>query len=228
VSHTSFTVFDVNDPIIQHEPPTSANEGQLWLDTSQDPYKLYIYQGKDWVYFNQQEGKTIYTTQPETYFEGDIWILSEAQYTYGKGTMLTAIATVTVPGGFNITHWTDANPDVNNTIKNITEHFSWDGSGVTIAQKTTSSSGSTEIPFHVHISSTKMGFYSDKDEVVHIGNNSAIIQNATFEGTEGTTFKNNAHFHDRVEILNEKDNTLSGFAFQTEDDGSFSLIIIGT
>lgn len=233
VSNTSFTVFDVNDPIMQSEQPASANEGQLWLDTSKAPYVLYIYQKGKWVYFNQQEGKTIYTTRPETYFVGDIWILDEDQYNYGKGTMLTAIATVTVPGGFNITHWTDANPGTSSVIKNIVESFDWDNTGIKISHKITSSSGQTETPFYVHIDSQKMGFHSVSDgediEVVHVGNNSATIQNATFEGAEGTIFKNNAHFHDRVEILNENSSgVLKGFAFQTEEDGSFSLILVGT
>lgn len=233
VSNTSFTVFDVNDPIMQSEQPVSANEGQLWLDTSKNPYVLYIYQKGKWVYFNQQEGKTIYTTRPETYSVGDIWILDEDQYDYGKGTMLTAIAAVTVPGGFNITHWTDANPGTSSVIKNIVEHFDWDSTGIKISHKITSSSGQTETPFYVHIDSQKMGFHSvsggEDTEVVHIGNKSATIQNATFEGTDGTTFKNNAHFHDRVEILNENSSgVLEGFAFQTEEDGSFSLILART
>ena len=232
VSNTSFTVFDLNDPILSNKTPSSAKEGQLWLDTSKHPYVLYIYQGGKWEYFNQQAGKTIYTTEPTTYTAGDIWILDRDQHGYGKGTMLTAIATVTVPGGFNITHWTDANPNTTNVISSIVESFSRDDNGIKIAQKIKYTSGKVESPFYVHIDSQRMGFHSVvdgvDDEVVHIGNSSAEILNATFKGDHGTKFENAASFYNQVNILNEKnDGTTSGFAFQTEDNGSFSLILVG-
>ena len=233
VSNTSFTVFDVNDPIIGGEKPSSANDGQLWLDTNEQPYVLYIYQNGEWVYFNQQSGKTIYTKQPVTYSEGDIWILEEDFFVgnellYGTGTMLTAQHSVTVPGGFDINHWSDTNPNITNTIKDIKESFIRDEKGIKIVHTATSSSGEKTTPFYVHIDSSRMGFYSDDVEVVHIGNNSATVKNATFQG-ENTTFETDASFQQRVDIVNKTDDgTTSGFAFQTETDGSFSLIRIGT
>ena len=72
-----------------------------------------------------------------------------------------------------------------------------------------------------------MGFYSDDTEVVHIGNNSAAIKNATFQGEEAT-FEVKAEFQNRVDIVQQKsDGSTHGFAFQTEDNGSFSLILVG-
>jgi hypothetical protein len=235
VSNNSFTVFDLNDPVLGNSAPLDPKEGQLWLDTSKNnAYVLYIYQDGEWVYFNQQIGKNIYTTQPETYSVGDIWILSESdgeKYSYGKGAMLTATETVTVKGGFSITHWTDAVPGTTNAIKNITESFSWDNDGVNIAQKIIHQDGNVTSPFYVQITSTKMGFHSvangEDDEVVHIGNSSATILNATFEGDKGTKFENDADFYNQVNILHKKDGKESGFAFQTEADGSFSLILVG-
>lgn len=233
VSNTSFTVFDVNDTIIDRDQPDSANNGQLWLDTSKSPFVLYIYQNGEWVRFNQQEGQTIYTERPTTYMIGDIWILTEdfivdGEIKYGQGTMLRAEAAVTVPGGFHISHWTDANPDTTNAIKNITESFKRDNDGISIVHEITKS-GQVERPFYVHINSQRMGFYDKDDiEVVHIGNNSAAIKNATFQGEE-TIFETKAEFQNRVDIVQQNtDGSTHGFAFQTEDNGSFSLILVGT
>ena len=65
-----------------------------------------------------------------------------------------------------------------------------------------------------------MGFHSVADgvdtEVVHIGNKSAEIKNATLDGADGTHIKNDASFYNQVNILNDNsDGTTSGFAFQT-------------
>lgn len=239
VSSVSTTIFDLNDPIISDTEPEGAQNGQLWLNTSKHPYTLYICQNKKWVYFNQQSGKTIHTSKPETYSEGDIWILSESYgetigdtaYYYGEGTMLRAISAVDVVGGFSITHWTDANSDTSGTITNIKESFSWDDTGINIAKKMKYASGQIASPFYVHIDSERMGFHSvvdgDDIEVVHIGNNSSTIKNATFEGSDGTVFDNNASFYNQVNILNKKsDGKEIGFTFQTEADGSFSLILV--
>ena len=42
-------------------------------------------------------------------------------------------------------------------------------------------------------------------EVVHIGNNSSIIQNATFQGNEGTKFENSIHCEQQINMM-KKDN----------------------
>lgn len=235
ISRASTTVFDLNDPILGGSAPQDAKDGQLWLDTSCTPYTLHICQDGKWTYFNPQAGKTIHTSEPETYSEGDIWILSAAYdkngYYYGKGSMLTATETVIIPGGFSITHWDYMDSEITNIVANVKESFSWDDTGVNIAQKMTYSSGKITTPFYVHIDSQRMGFHSVSDdsdvEVVHIGNNSAEIKNATFDGSDGTTFNNDASFYNQVNILNKNDDgTEVGFSFQTEENGSFSLVLI--
>ena len=73
---------DLNDlkntaTIISDEQPSDANEGQLWLNTSTEPYTLMIFTNGKWKYFSQQDGETIYITRPESYNMGDLWIVSE-------------------------------------------------------------------------------------------------------------------------------------------------------
>lgn len=56
VAKTSFTVIDINDPIISDYPPENVKYGQLWLDTSENPYVLKIYTKLDNLYtFGEQE-----------------------------------------------------------------------------------------------------------------------------------------------------------------------------
>lgn len=43
VTKSSATIIDTNDPIISDTEPTNVKLGQLWLDTSTDPYVLKIY-----------------------------------------------------------------------------------------------------------------------------------------------------------------------------------------
>ena len=55
------------------------------------------------------------------------------------------------------------------------------------------------------------------EKVVSISNNSATIQNATFEGGNDTTFDNNAQFNKQVNFGN--------FVWKIESNGSLSLAI---
>lgn len=233
LSTTNVTVIDTNDPIVSSERPQNANNGQLWLDTSSIPYQLYIYEIKDgvgeWRLFSQQNGGAIYTSRPDSYSEGDLWILADGEtcLSYTAGTMLKASTTSST---FNEKHWTDTDPD--GTIKNIKESFSWDNSGIRIAKRVVDSNDNVITPFYVHIDSTRMGFHSveynngikSKDvEVVHIGNNSATIQNATFQGGDGTKFENTALFEQQINMY--KPGTTKGFTWKIEKNGSLSLSI---
>ena len=76
-----------------------------------------------------------------------------------------------------------------------------------------------------------MGFHSVEyqngvqvkdNEVVHIGNNSAIIQNATFQGADGTQFENQVTFEQQINMTNES----GGFIWKIEPNGSLSLAIM--
>ena len=63
-------------------------------------------------------------------------------------------------------------------------------------------------------------------EVVHVGVNSATIQNATFEGSDGTTFENNVVLNQETHMRGK---TAGGeqvnFIWKTESNGSLSLAI---
>lgn len=348
VSRTNAVVTDLNDPIISDTEPANAKYGQLWLDTSSDPYVLKIYTKKEsaytlgdvqslilsklnsntarreieygysvdvsddgkvtlsspilstyasysgannetdvlrgnfclpkggkiiyyveedssfktateigagttyyervatkvrpvtgetstydsWEYFSQQNGGAVYTSQPSQYSTGDLWILAENETckNFGPGTMLKAIRSSTI---FNEYDWADAMEDITTTIMNIKESFYWDDTGIKVMRRVTDSNGNVTNPFYVHIDSTRMGFHSveyengaikNDVEVVHIGNNSATIQNATFEGENGTIFENSASFKESINIYNQEET--AGFAWKIEANGSLSLAIL--
>ena len=183
-----------------------------------------------WEYFSQQNGGAVYTSQPSQYSAGDLWILAENETckNFGPGTMLKAIRSSTI---FNEYDWADAMEDITTTITNIKESFYWDDTGIKVMRRVTDSNGNVTNPFYVHIDSTRMGFHSveyengaikNDVEVVHIGNNSAIIQNATFQGENDTTFENNTIFNKQVTMRGTSD-----FIWQIESNGSLSLAIGG-
>lgn len=160
----------------------------------------------------------------------DVFIVQGRYYIFdAENTLYECVTVIT-------SHWIDAVEDITTVISNVKESFTWDDSGIQVAKKVTTGNG-VSTPFYVHIDSERMGFHSQtidnsivKDvEVVHIGNNSAIIQNATFEGSDGTIFNNDvqinedANFYGSVNIYNE---SKDGFAWQVEDDGSLSLMVI--
>ena len=185
-----------------------------------------------WEYFSQQNGGAVYTSQPSQYSTGDLWILAENETckNFGPGTMLKAIRSSTI---FNEYDWADAMEDITTTIMNIKESFYWDDTGIKVMRRVTDSNGNVTNPFYVHIDSTRMGFHSveyengaikNDVEVVHIGNNSATIQNATFEGENGTIFENSASFKESINIYNQEET--AGFAWKIEANGSLSLAIL--
>lgn len=214
-------------PIVSDTQPSDAKDGQLWLNTSTDPYTLMIFSNGEWVYFSQQEGGRIYTSEPEEYSAGDIWILAEGETygEYGAGSILKADENL---------NWVDAISGITSTIMNVRESFEWDKTGIKVMKKVTHASGNVTNPFYVHIDSTRMGFHSvnyddngkemEDIEVVHIGNNSATIQNAVFQGGENTTFENTAVFEQQINIC--KPDTGVGFTWKVEKNGSLSLAII--
>ena len=90
--------------------------------------------------------------------------------------------------------------------------------------------GQTDNAFYVNMTSQEMGFYDNSDtnspnqKVVNIGNKSATIQNAVFQGSAGTQFENNVTFKKQINL--SKPNETAGFAWQIEQNGSLSLAII--
>jgi len=212
--------------IISSVEPSSASDGQMWLDTSIEPYVLKVYNNDEWVYFDQQNGCKIYTSMPSEYSMGDIWILSDGEIygSYGAGSILKADENL---------NWVDAVSSITDTIINVNESFKWDDSGIKVMKKVTHENGNITNPFYVHIDSTRMGFHSvdynqsgqeiSDVEVVHIGNNSATIQNATFQGERGTKFENNATFEQQINMYEQ--GTTTGFVWKIEQDGSLSLAV---
>ena len=228
VARTNTTVLDLNDPIVNDSAPTNPKIGQLWLDTSMSPSILKMWDGANWVNSGYQNGKTVYTSMPEAgkYSPGDLWILAdnEVYNGYTAGSILRANENL---------EWVDALSDVSSTIKNIKESFEWDNAGIKVMRRVEDANGNIIKPFYVHIDSTKMGFHSveyqngvakNDVEVVHIGNNSSIIQNATFQGSDGTKFENQVSFKKQINIHTPDAN--AGFAWKVESNNSLSLAII--
>ena len=212
-------------PIISSTQPVSANEGQMWLNTSTVPYTLMTFTNGKWAHFSKQ-GETVYTSKPTQYVSGDIWILgaNERYGDYGPGSILKADKTLS---------WVDAISDITSTIKNVKESFKWDDNGIKVMKRTVDENGNATNPFYVHIDSTRMGFHSveynngiatNDVEVVHVGNNSSVIQNATFQGGSGTKFENAATFERQINM--RKPNTTAGFVWKIENNGSLSLSIM--
>lgn len=210
--------------IISSTIPTDANEGQMWLDTSATPYSLMVFTNGEWDRFSKH-GETVYTSEPSKYVAGDIWILGANEYygSYGPGSILKADKDL---------NWVDAISDITRTIKNVKESFQWDDDGIKVMKRVVDDNGNATNPFYVHIDSTRMGFHSveynngiatNDVEVVHVGNNSSVIQNATFQGGSGTKFENAATFERQINM--RKPNTTTGFVWKIENNGSLSLSI---
>lgn len=229
ISYTHTMVIDSNDPIVSGDEPTNPVDKQLWLDTSVNPsvLKIYSQETNEWLECSQQTGKSIYTSQPSSYVEGDLWILAEGEKCgdFGPGSMLKA---TTTSDTFSELHWIDADKENTSLKNNIKQYFSFNAeTGLKIGQ--------ADNAFYVNIDSTNMGFHSidtsgTDSEVVQIGINSATIQNATFEGSNGTifkndaTFENNATFNQQINIY--KQDSVSGFTWKLEENNSLSLAIL--
>jgi hypothetical protein len=228
IQDTNKQIQDVKDAatIVSDIEPADAQDGQLWLDTSVTPYALMIFTNNEWVYFDQQKGGKVYTSRPAEYNVGDLWILADGEVygNYGAGSILKANESL---------HWVDAMSNVTTTITNVNESFKWDNSGIRVMQKTEHESGNIINPFYVHLDSKRMGFHSvdysengeevNDVEVVHIGNNSSTIQNATFQGADGTKFENSVNFEQQMNI--SKPNSDVVFTWKREENGSLSLAI---
>ena len=210
--------------IISDVQPISANDGQLWLDTSTEPYTLMVFTNGEWEYLSQQDGIQIYTSKPSTYSQGDIWILGDGELypennpIYSSGNILRADANL---------NWVDVTPDITQTISNVQQYFEFNkNDGLKIGQK--------DNKFHVNISSTRMSFYDksdgedvterprDPDEVVYISNKSAVMKKLIVE--EESKFESQASFEGKINMY--KSNTTSGFGWKIEENGSLSLAVL--
>ena len=200
-------ITDIKDysTIIGSNIPSDGKEGQMWLDTSTEPYTLKIYNNGEWVYFEQRNGCKIYTSTPSEYSMGDIWILTDGDVygSYGQGTILKADENL---------NWIEVTNESSIIINNVKQYFDFNATtGLKIGQK--------DEKFYVNISSQKMGFYDNSNgrnqEVVSISNNAATIKGLTVE--DSANINCNATFNSEVNFF--------GFVWKKESNGSLSLSI---
>lgn len=225
VARAHATVIDLNDPIISTTEPSNPKSGQLWLNTSKTPYTLYIYENGSWVYFTQQNGKTIYTSKPNSYSKGDLWILAvgekceytlnDVEYSFKEGSMLRAKESSSTHVS---SHWEDAMKDFTTLKNNIDQYFTFSAAnGLTIGQ--------SDKKFHVNITSEKMGFYDGDTEVVHISNKSANIDNLTVE--HGLIADCSTTLNGDTIMQKQINNKTYKFIWQVEEsNGSLSLVVV--
>lgn len=226
------TLIDLNDTFVGNTTPINPYIGQMWLDTTDSILK--VYNGSQWEASFQQNGQTVYTTQPTSYNLNDIWIVENGGYSgtnssdetveYDAGTLLKAKKSSTI---FSIDDWQDAMSSVTTTVSNINQYMkfvpSGDNRGLKISEQ--------DDKFYVRIRSDKMGFYDNSGntgevEVVSIGSDSATINNAIID--KGATFECSATFNNSDAIkISGKESDHNNFIFRIEDNGSLSLCIDG-
>ena len=202
----SITIYDVNNEILcsQSNIKYYGSDEVAQIAVNED-VELYLIYSNGEMYFvkkNMQNG----------------FLCEQTNSKFVNGTLLKAIESSST---FSYDHWIDISPENTELQNNIYQNF-------TFNKETGLKIGQTDNKFYVNIDSKKMGFHSIDDkgndvEVVHIGNNSATIQNATFEGSNGTTFNNNTTFKQQINIY--KPNTTTGFTWKVEANGSLSLVV---
>lgn len=211
---------NIDQTIVSDTRPENVEKGQLWVDTSTSPNVLKIWNGSEWANANSQDGGAIYTSQPNEYKAGDLWILADGETygDYGPGSVLKADEDL---------NWVDAISEYTELLNNAKQYFEFNAdTGLKIGQK--------DEKFYVNIDSQEMGFYDNTngqhEKVVSISNNSANIKNATFEGENGTIFQNDATFQQNAtfeqQINIKTSDSTAGFAWKVEENGSLSLVIV--
>ena len=210
----------INNAEISDVAPSNPKNGQMWVNTSTNPYEVMIFnqsneneQG-EWVYFSQQYGKAVYTQKPSKYDTGDLWVLADGEVygAFGPGSILKADENL---------NWVDAISDITRMRDNVNQYFEFnDTTGLKIGQM--------DQKFYTRITSQRMSFcenpnvessgssYVDPNEVVYIGNRSANIKNLVVE--------EHAEFNCNVD-LNGQINIGGAFVLKRESNGSLSLAV---
>ena len=215
IASTSVMVIDSNDPIVSDVEPPNPILGQMWLNTTTDPYTLMIFEEDDngngkWNRFSQQNGGVVHISRPSSYTQGDLWILASGETcgNFVEGAMLCAKETSSV---FDESDWVEAINGLSDLKYNVNQYFEFNKSeGLKIGQD--------DNAFYVRISSQKMGFYDNSDgqdkEVVYISNESANIDGLIVETSLDVNCE--ATFNDQVNF--------GKFAWKIESNGSLSLV----
>lgn len=229
-SHTSVT-FKMPNPAIMYHNAFFGSVGYNWGRTG-DSITIYdndnniICSQSDITYYGSDKVAEIAPSEDVElyliYSDGQMYLVkknmvnkflcNKTESKFINATLLQAIQSSTT---FSYDHWVDISPEETELQNNIYQNFEFN-------KETGLKIGQTDNKFYVNIDSQKMGFHSvdgDKNdvEVVQIGINSATVQNATFKGSNGTTFDNNAQFNQEVGFGN--------FVWQEESDGSLSLSV---
>jgi hypothetical protein len=191
--------------------PESPYEGQLWVDTSGDNAILKTWNSEKQIWISssvQPTGTTLYTSKPDQYSAGDLWILANEEKCgkFSAGSILKAEVS---SSEFNEAHWVDAIESTTNILQNFTFNPEI---GLRIGQ--------TDNKFYVNIDSTEMGFYDNSNDddpdkkVVSIGNQNATIKNVIVE--------DKAEFNCDVKVNGNI--AIPGFAIIQENNGSISIV----
>lgn len=204
----SITIYGVNGEIIcsQNDIKYYGTDETVKINLNADSELYLIYSGGQMYLLKKYKLNSFFCEKTTSRFI--------------NGTLLKAIESSTM---FNYDHWVDITPENTKMQNNIYQNFEFNkNSGLTIGQ--------TDNAFYVNINSQEMGFYDNSDpnspnqKVVNIGNKSATVQNAVFQGSEGTKFENNVTFEQQINVC--KPDTTTGFALKIEQNGSLSLAVI--
>lgn len=231
VSNCQETILDVNDPISSTTEPQNPVDGQLWLDISGDRYVIKAYSEAigGWQVVQAAAGTEIFTSKPNAYLQGDIWILSEEDMLdvtisekYTAGTMLRAVNSLST--GFTIDDWTDAlyyteaiNALTQYKIDNLDAYFKFDSDDGLIIGNDINQIAETR--YYVQILPNQIQFCKTENDIttpyITLAENKTTIVETDFTGD--------------ISILATTTNptpsfSLGNFKFQIESNGSLSLI----
>lgn len=231
VSNCQETILDVNDPISSSSEPQNPTDGQLWLDISGDRYviKAYSESTGEWQTVQAAAGTEIFTSKPNMYLQGDIWILNEEDVLdatiaekYTAGTMLRAVNSLSTE--FTIDDWTDAlyyteaiNALTQYKTDNLDAYFKFDSDdGLIIGNDINKIS---ETRYYVQILPNQIQFCKTENDIttpyITLAENKTTIVETDFTGD--------------ISILATTTNptpsfSIGNFRFQIESNGSLSLI----
>lgn len=225
------------------EKPTTYKHGDIWVLADGESYNTIDANGNAVSFGAGSKLKALVDSSNANVPESERWV---------QASDADDLSDTNIKGK---SHWIEALEGTTDVIKNSRQSFDWTD-GLKISQE--QNDGKT--PFYVQIKSDKMGFhnveYDDTNvetsdiEVVHIGNQSARIIDATLTGKydesgdiQGrTTINQNVDVYGSVslyngpyavdknwepKVLNGKSvKPTTGFQLKIETDGSLSLVIL--
>lgn len=186
LSKCQLTFFDLNDPLVGNNQPSSPKNGQLWLDTSVSPYILKVYNGSNWDIVRAYSGdnSNIFISKPETviyddgmcYRAGDMWVVIDDEiaqiFDESTGSLLedkwyptnTMLICIKSNDHYDASDWRDASniSEIRNSLEKYQEVMKVFDDGFYLFG--TSIEGSSK--FYSQLSSTELGFYQRDEDTV--------------------------------------------------------------